>query len=162
MWPHKELGWWGFVLAIATLILSYPIDVIAHLTSPILKNWWASRSRSALEERIKSLKAELGEMEKHPALSETEDQILTSGEVTHYLIWSLGYILVGSSLVLDDVGRKSDVKFWVLLALLFLTGNAMAFSFPIHKYRRMRSSRFRRKFAREIDQLENELKKRSI
>ncbi len=59
MWKH-DLGWWGFVLAIATLILAYPLDVLAHLTTPLLKNWWASRSRLTLEERIKSLKAELG------------------------------------------------------------------------------------------------------
>ncbi len=106
MWKH-DLGWWGFVLAIATLILAYPLDVLAHLTTPLLKNWWASRSRLTLEERIKSLKAELGLMEMNPAMSETEDMILTSAQVTHVLIWSLGYILVGGSFALDEGGKKS-------------------------------------------------------
>ncbi len=64
---------WGVVLAIATLILAYPLDVLAHLTTPLLKNWWAARSRSALEERIKSLKAELGEMETYPATARVND-----------------------------------------------------------------------------------------
>ncbi len=161
MWKH-DLGWWGFVLAIATLILAYPLDVLAHLTTPLLKNWWASRSRLTLEERIKSLKAELGLMEMNPAMSETEDMILTSAQVTHVLIWSLGYILVGGSFALDEGGKKSIVMFWALLSLLLLSVNAMVFSFPIHKYRRMRSPRYRRKFATEIEHLENELKKRSI
>jgi hypothetical protein len=160
MWP-KDPGAWGLVLGIAAILLAIPLSVIGNLLTPKFRNWWASRSRSALERRIKALKAELGVMETYPALSETEDQILTSGQVTHYLIWSLGYIFIGSSLALDGAGRNS-VRFWVLLASLFLTGNAMAFSFPIHKYRRLRSLRFRRKLATEIDELENELKKRNI
>lgn len=108
------------------------------------------------------MKAELGEMEMYPAMSETEDLVLTSAHVTHYLIWSLGYILVGGSLVLSEGGKKSIAMFWALLAVLFLTSNALIFSFPIHNYRRMRSPRVRTKCAIELDQLEKELKKWSI
>ena len=61
-----------------------------------------------------------------------------SAQVTHVLIWSLGYILVGGSFVLDEGGKKSIAMFWALFSVLLLSGNAMVFSFPIHKYRRMR------------------------
>jgi hypothetical protein len=41
MWPHKDLGWWGFVLSLVALFLLYPVGVIVNITTPKLQNWWA-------------------------------------------------------------------------------------------------------------------------
>ncbi len=76
MWLHHDLGWWGFVLAVATLILAYPLDVLAHLSTPLVRNWIASRGKNSLVKRIALLEGELAELEKEPAISEAENQIL--------------------------------------------------------------------------------------
>jgi hypothetical protein len=72
MWPHKDLGWWGFVIAVVALLLAYPFSLLANLTSPTVKNWWAARSRAGLQKRIRTLARELAVMEQNPPLTHAE------------------------------------------------------------------------------------------
>jgi hypothetical protein len=78
MWLHHDLGWWGFVLAIVTLVLAYPLDVLAHLTTPMLRNWWAGRSVTALRERIAELEGQLAKMDRNRMMTDVEDEILSA------------------------------------------------------------------------------------
>jgi hypothetical protein len=76
MWMHHDYGWWGFVIAIVGLGLAYPIDVLAHLTAPIVKNWWAERSVASMRKRIEKLEKQLADEEQnYPLLSVVEEQL---------------------------------------------------------------------------------------
>ncbi len=55
MWPHRDLGWWGFVISIIALLGAYPLSLLVNLTSPALKNWWAERSIASIRKRIDKL-----------------------------------------------------------------------------------------------------------
>jgi hypothetical protein len=71
-----DLGWWGFVLAIVALVLAYPLDVLAHLTTPVLRNWWAGRSEATLRRRILKLEQEIDSANVLPELTKFEDVAL--------------------------------------------------------------------------------------
>src|SRR5260221_254304 len=109
MWGH-DLGWWGFVLAIATLVLAYPIDVLAHLTSPIVKNWWAEGSISSLGRRIIALEKELEEIEKNPVISDGEERILRAmtwiGVIQTQMVGF--FILIIGTFVTDRIRDKDN------------------------------------------------------
>ncbi|MGC2420153.1 MAG: hypothetical protein WA405_00720 [Candidatus Acidiferrales bacterium] len=79
---HRDIGWWAFVLAIVALIVTYPLEVLAHLTAPRWKDWWAERSERSVRKRVEQLEEELREYEqKYKLLSEAEEYILMSIEV---------------------------------------------------------------------------------
>src|SRR5438445_11974470 len=75
VWLHRDLGWWGFVISIIALISAYPLSLLANLTTPSLKNWWAERSTASLTKRIGKLEAQLAGCMQYQALSEGEDYI---------------------------------------------------------------------------------------
>lgn len=47
----------GVWLGIVALVLSYPIAILAIVTTPMLQDWWSRRSRRSLEKRLKELTA---------------------------------------------------------------------------------------------------------
>jgi hypothetical protein len=157
VWP-KDSGSWGVVLAILAILLTVPLSMVGNMLTPKFQNWWARRSRLGIEQRIKSLRAELAEMEKYPALSETEDYILINGQVTQVLILSFGYVLAGVGLVLRE--QNVELKVLILFGFVFLAGTAAIFSRPVYKYRRMRSPMFRTKIVKQIEELGGDLKRK--
>jgi len=81
MWTHHDLGWWGFVLAVVTLFLAYPLDVLAHLTAPVVKSWWAERSVASMRKRIEKLENELADYEQnYQLLSAVEEELFKGVE----------------------------------------------------------------------------------
>ena len=60
---HHDLGWWGFVLAVLALLIAYPLSLLANLTSPFIKNWWAERSVTSIRKRIDKLERQLQDYE---------------------------------------------------------------------------------------------------
>jgi hypothetical protein len=74
-WPH-DLGTWGFVLSIVTLILMYPVGLLINLTSPAIANWLSTWSKNALQKRIDKLEMELAQLEKTPGFDEFQDRAL--------------------------------------------------------------------------------------
>jgi len=65
----------GDKLGIFALLLAYPLDVIAHLTTPMWRNWIAKRSLGSLINRISTLEKTLAELETNPVIDEVQNQI---------------------------------------------------------------------------------------
>ena len=49
----------GILIAVVSILLAIPLSVVANLFTPILRNWWASRSAKTLIRRIEKLETEL-------------------------------------------------------------------------------------------------------
>lgn len=107
MWPRKDLSWWAFVLSVLALVGAYPFSLLANLTTPLLKNWWAERSVASIDKRIEKLEKQLADYEKHPKLSEGVDYVLRATE--------------GLSLLLGLCVTMLSVVLLVLIAYVPLT-----------------------------------------
>jgi len=75
MWSH-DLGWWGFWIGILALILAFPLSMAANIMTPLFMNWFSKRTLSSLVKRIGILESRLAELEKTPAITEVENEIL--------------------------------------------------------------------------------------
>jgi hypothetical protein len=75
-WVPHDLGTWGFILSVLAILLMYPVGLLINLTSPVIQNWIATRSKKSLERRIEILENELASWENNPPTTEVEDQIL--------------------------------------------------------------------------------------
>src|SRR5260370_40226134 len=71
-WFPHDLATWGFILAVAALILSVPLGVASNLMAPKVQNWWAARSIASLRRRICKLEQDLTAAEANPAFSHFE------------------------------------------------------------------------------------------
>jgi hypothetical protein len=109
---HHDLGWWGFVLGIAALVLTYPISLLANLTSPAIKNWWAERSVASLQKRIRKLEQQLAEYDTREMLTEGMDRLLVGVEV-------LGF-LTSMTLMLVDLAFLTGAMQLVLVNVMIL------------------------------------------
>jgi hypothetical protein len=72
MWMHHDASWWALVLAIVALVLMIPVNLFANFMTPILKNWWATRSEGSLRKPISRLDAELQENVNKESFSRVE------------------------------------------------------------------------------------------
>ena len=80
MFLHHDLSWWAFVLSVAAIVSAYPLSLLANLTSPAIKNWWAERSVTSTRARIEKLEKQLADYEQSKELSELEDWALQAIE----------------------------------------------------------------------------------
>jgi hypothetical protein len=170
MWPHRDLGWWGFWISIIALLVTYPLGLLANLTSPKLKNWWARRSQESLARRIARLKEVLAEIEKLPVLSETEDRILESGEATRRSIYLAGCLVLfvtllngGFEVVVfspKDHNQISMLGIFLVTFLLLWSVLQHNLDGPLIEYRMDRSPRSRAELKSDIANLEAGLRKR--
>jgi heme A synthase len=144
MWPHRDLGWWGFVISLMALLGAYPLSLLANLTSPALKNWWAERSIASTRKRIDKLEKQLAEYMKDPALTEGEDYILRATEALSMLlalcVTMLAVLLMSLAWFAPVTVSNHDKEPLVALALV---GAVCAFLIGIVVFGRF--SRFRRK-----------------
>jgi hypothetical protein len=80
-WPH-DLGTWGFILALITLVLMYPVGILINVTTPMIKNCYAAGSKASLEERIDKLEEELKDLESEPVIDDIQERILWESKKT--------------------------------------------------------------------------------
>jgi hypothetical protein len=99
MWPHKDLGWWGFWISIFTFFAAVPLGVTANLLAPKIQNWWAGRSREALRRRIAELEAELIIMSNAKPISETADFMFNRIDGLEYRMFRYTFLIVYIGLV---------------------------------------------------------------
>jgi hypothetical protein len=168
MWPHKDLGWWGFVISIIALLSAYPLSLLANLTSPALKNWWAERSVASTRKRIDQLERQLAEYMQYPALSEGEDYILRATEALSMLlalcVTMLAVLLMAVAWFAPATVSNHDKQPLVALAL---TGGIIAFLIGVvifgrfSRFRGKRSPIDRNNLNKYIDELKKKLSQRT-
>jgi hypothetical protein len=165
MWPHKDLGWWGFVISIIALLGAYPLSLLANLTSPVLQNSWATRSRASVQKRISQLKEELAKMATVSEASEVDDFIMWRLELLNNALGLAVHLLL-SSIYLAAVAFQPNVRtrigflfyFWFLMTILL--NFALVYTATQGKskeFRRMRSPRQRERLQKNIEILKAKL-----
>lgn len=165
MWPHKDLGWWAFVISIVSLVLVYPLEVLAHITAPRWKNWWAERSTASTRKRIDKLERQLADNERtYEVLSVAEDRILKGiegvGLLVTFCVELLAIVLVTITSFASPTVSSHDKAPVVGVALF-----AVAFGYligygtfvKISVFRRKRSPRVRSALRKNIEELKRRL-----
>jgi hypothetical protein len=168
MWLHHDASWWALVLAILALILMYPVSLLANLTTPVLKNWWAERSVASLKKRITNLEKQLVDYEQYPELSEAETYILLATEALSMMLGLCITMLAVVLIVLSQYGMPTvSAHDKMPIVLLALVSGSMAFLLGvigfgrITKFRTQRSPFDRNNLRKYVGQLKEKLAKRN-
>jgi hypothetical protein len=151
-------GWLGVVLGV---LAGYFLSVLANLTSPSLKNWWAERSKKSTKKRIEKLEAQLAELtEKYPELDETVAQGLVGISIAVMLgLVAVLMILVGLGLQVRAAGHRDDEIVFIACALMILalTLGLQRVLDPMVKFTQQRSPMYRNALRKSIEKLEKRL-----
>jgi hypothetical protein len=170
VWLHKDLGWWAFWISIVTLIAAYPLEVLAHITAPKWKNWWAERSAAAMRKRIENLEKQLADHEQnYEVVSPVEDMILKGIEATgQLLVLCVQLIVVAFVLGIQHFAPQSasirDVASLLFLAMFVSAiGYVVAFAVleKISLFRKNRSPSNREALRKNIEELKRQLARRN-
>jgi hypothetical protein len=166
--PH-DLGTWAFIIALGALILAYPLDVLAHLTSPIIRDWWAARSNATLQKRRDVLSARLDKLRDVPVIDEVADQVLKAQELLMLVIGNATNLVLGAF----AIPLSSASFFWSLtwphwpshkeLFLLILMGVDLYVTLTSRRrldaYRRRVSPGVRNDLKAEVSKIEEALRR---
>lgn len=136
MWLGHDLGWWGFVFGITALVLALPLGITGNLMTPMLKNWWATRSQSSLQKRIDKLQRELEGYEgRFELLSMSENLTLRGIESMCKFIVMIGQgilLLMWYAAVILD--HTSSIKLHQFIALLIVLATCYLLQRIIEKH----------------------------
>lgn len=75
---HWEKATWASVLWGVAFVLAVPLNVLANLLTPKLRNWWSERSVTVLQKRTEKLEADLETLSELEPLSDAELRILVT------------------------------------------------------------------------------------
>jgi|SRR5580692_1391914 hypothetical protein len=100
MWMHHDSAWW---LGIIALVLMIPANLLANFLTPVLKNWWATRSIkiTSLKKRIEKLETSLSKIETIPVLTPFQHSVLRGIAQIGWLISSVGNLVIGLVIILS-------------------------------------------------------------
>ncbi len=149
------------VLAILALFLMYPVSLLANLSTPKLRDWWAARSLEALRKRRNHLLAFQKEISHAPMVDGATDAMLGQLNRLNFAIaQGIHIILTGMLLMLSTVPPpKHSTPILVGFGLLFVTNLAYGVrcSRDATKFHQRVSPSWRARIAWEIENLEAKL-----
>ena len=159
-WPSYERGTWGIILAIAAILLAFPLSLLANLVTPAIRNWWANRSVATLKIRLATLERDLQKRQSYPLFSEGEETILLAIRRTVFI----GMNFVSLSLALPDGWLlhfqhklSPEVIAINILVGVLAAGNAAYMSVPIDLALELRSRSARTTLEKNIAKLKAKL-----
>jgi len=161
----KNLGVWGFWIAIISLCLAYPVSLLANITSPRIQDWWAARSRRTLSTRIKILESQLTKTERNIEPNEIFGRILKFAYVGTLLLGVGVYaiftcVLLGVWLFLSPTFHRTLFMALTLGLALVVEGLCMyAVKMLAHDFRHLIYSGMQDHLKLTITQLKNKLTK---
>ena len=101
MWLGHDLTWWGAMLGLVALLLMLPANLVANFLTPVLKDWWATRSIASLKRRINKMENTLVQVEAIPPFSPYEHCIVYGISQLGRLVMSVGSLIVGLVIILS-------------------------------------------------------------
>ena len=154
--PHDSAGW-ALALSVAALILMYPMNLVANLSTPRLLDWWSSRSRNALEGRRNDLLSEQTDLKDVPTIDAATDLILWNlrgvllaiGLSSHVVLTSFCLVLMWYA---PNSGWRNTIPWSIVFGFLII--NFVFQRFALSRTRR-RNNRVSPKYR---SRLEDELK----
>jgi hypothetical protein len=157
----RDLGTWGFILSLLALLLMYPVGILINITSPKVANWWSTRSKNSVIERITRLQCELAQLEKTPAFSEYEFHVLRAiGAMFAGLVFVCGLSALTLIKLILWFGPSRRASY-LMAAVVFAGFVAVMFlESPLETYIKQRSPKRRLEMKSSIANLEEQLSKR--
>jgi hypothetical protein len=154
----KDLGTWGFILSVVAILLMYPVGLLINITTPIVQNWIAGRTKQSLTKRIERLEKELAELEKNPPIDEVQDHILWEIKALRMLIYlaigTLTAIVYLAVRVLSAATGTAFYEFAVFAIIVMFTSEVVQLRLRYsHDFRSARSPRRRKGLRKAIDEL---------
>ena len=121
-WFPHDLALWGFILAVAALVLAIPLGVASNLMAPRIQNWWAARSIASLKRRISNLEMELAACEANPAFSYFERVSLRAIDRLGWMVLLATQTIIGALVVIaaawmSMTGRRPAPTFAIAFVL---------------------------------------------
>lgn len=156
-WLPKDEGTWGIILAIAALVLAFPLTVIGNLVTPKIRNWWAKRSVSTLEARIAKLKAELSKMDGVVPFSREHAFLLKWFTSFLQSILILTLCLIGSVIGLGGYGESTIILVFSLCGVIITFIANLEITTGLRPYLNTRSPEHRDGIEEGIKELTNKL-----
>jgi hypothetical protein len=149
---------WGIFLGILAILLMYPVGVLINLTTPLVRNWIATWSKTSLDKRIAKLESELSELEKNPPITEAEDHILWGLKANQMRTIAFGTVILGvlyfAVEVLADVNSAKYKLFRSFVVGVLVFGFLMQLQLRYeHDFRYLRSPRNREALRKSIAEL---------
>jgi hypothetical protein len=100
-WMPHDLGTWGFILSLATLILAIPLGIAGTLLAPRVQAWLLERRVRNSVNQLQFLTEYRAELESEALFSPTETILLELGlrliVVCHFLVYFLVLCIVFST-----------------------------------------------------------------
>ncbi len=163
-WLPTDLGTWGFILALATLLLAIPLGIAATLLAPKVKLWWFLRSVKGSASQLVSLAKYRERLEKEPQFTLAETYIFALQFRVIVVCHFLAYLIVLAIALIPKWHHHMTLKEdWVNtipalpFVLLILFSAAYLGGESLDRLRRS-SPKQREKVARQIVTLVEELK----
>jgi hypothetical protein len=160
----KDLSEWSIVISVTALLLVIPLNVVSNILTPMLKNWWATRSEASLRKRIQKLEARSSKMETLPLLSEFEAMLLIGIEVFIQFMMSIsGMVLTLYALLrgLQHNPLDSLTSRFILIFLFAIMAIGTRWQNFFSKFRLERSLKYREKLRKNIEGLRRKMERRT-
>ncbi|MFZ0884838.1 MAG: hypothetical protein WAN14_15675 [Candidatus Acidiferrales bacterium] len=155
---HHDASWWALVLAILALVLMLPVNLLANVITPTIANYVFTRTKKSLIKRITRLEGQLAEVEKNPAITEVENQILWGLRSIHIRIIGVESITIivfyfGISALADIHNQAYKLFFAFVFVILILNFALQIYLRYEHDFRFNRSPDRRKALSTEIEKL---------
>lgn len=154
---HLSAIAWAAILVVVGVVWTIAQGIAGNLLTRRIENWWARRSKRAVERRIQQLEAELAECSELPLLTEAEAKILQGIEDLISVLAIVSAFIVGLL-----AGPFRTQGFWSLvrvmgILLVELAGWSLViwrvFAYPLMVWRLKRTESFRRWLESDIEKL---------
>jgi len=159
-WLPKDKSTLGIILGLVAILLAIPLNLVANLVTPKIRNWWAERSVTGLKRRIAELQNELTKANQYPFISEGEDFILS---IIKGIIFCTGGILISfwGIVISAVVALRGKESIGLILYSVFAFMFIMAFMYflprLIDKFLKRRSMHERQSMAENLKKLSAKL-----
>jgi O-antigen/teichoic acid export membrane protein len=123
-WP-KDLGEWGFWIAVVAFILVIPLNMLSNVLTPRLQDWWSMTSKKRLARRIIELNARLEAAQMIKAMTPYEEYMarMSWGQfsmvmIFTYMIYSA--IVFALAYLWNDLpSHLSDYRYFLMVLCMF-------------------------------------------
>jgi hypothetical protein len=166
-WLPHDLGLWGFILAIAAIVLAIPFGVVSALLTPKFQVWRATRSMKSTAQKLVKLVQYRDELREIQLLTIPELVMIEQQLRTTFSIYFVGFLLMAflstnPASYIETVGIRTGFthyrQFGAFMFTYFVGGGGYAYAVLRTKSYLQRASPIERaKLEEEIESVRQKL-----
>lgn len=155
-WPSWDKAMWGIILAVLAIGLNIPLNLVANLWTPKIRNWWAERSIAGLRRRINKLEKDFAIAKNYAFISEGEEFIL---DMIRLIVLLSGGIVTGfwgmAIFAVDTLPGKTHttIRMFAVVAIVFIYALGIIPQYYINRFLKRRSPCERKSLEENIKKL---------